>query len=497
MNRIPSYRMLAVAACLLLAAPAWGARDEPAPSPSAVLAGARTLVLQGQFEQALAILRPMAEGETIDPNVAFHIGLAAVGASQRPGIDGDRRDALLDEAIAAFHAMLVARPELVRVRLELARAFFLKGEDRLARRHFEQVLAGNPPAGVALNVNRFLNIMRARKRWSLRVGAAMLPDTNVGAGSDERIIYIDVGGQRLPFRRDADELTTSGIGVSAWLGGEYQYPISPQWRLRGGGDVSRREYRESRFDRMTVAGHVGPRWLIGRGSEASLLLTGLHQWTGSGLENPSHYDVGVRIEGRHRPTPRTTLTARISRAERRYDDEERRDGPITDVTLGTFWVASPTLRLDAAVGWGRERPEIERFRNSSRRVHVGATAALPWGFTVGGSGTLRRTDREGGGVPFVEDDGERKRPHPVAAPVRAQPGAGASRGFSPQVSATRELQHHQRPAARLRARLRRAPLRAPVLSHAASFDTPALRQAQGRLCGGLLRMRRGTLHPSS
>ena len=69
------------------------------------------------------------------------------------------------------------------------------------RRHFERVLAGNPPAGLAPNVNCFLAQNRARKRWSLRLGMALAPDTKIGAGSDERIICIDFTGQRLPFRR--------------------------------------------------------------------------------------------------------------------------------------------------------------------------------------------------------------------------------------------------------------------------------------------------------
>ena len=445
MSPVSLCRALALAACVAVATPCAGAVAAPAAPPAAELTEARALVRAGKPEAALAILRPLARGRTVDAAVLFNIGLAAIGASRRPGIDGDAREALLDEAIAALHTMLVGRPGLIRVRLELARAFFLKEEDSLARRHFEQVLAGNPPAGVALNVNRFLNIIRARKRWSLRVGAAMLPDTNLGAASDERIIYIDVGGARLPFRRNQERLVNSGIGVSAWLGGEYQYPLSPpgsgsgasNWRLRGGGDIARREYRESRFDQLTVSGHVGPRWLIGRGSEASLLLTGLHQWTGSGLEEPSHYDIGVRVEGRHRLTPRTTLTARLARAERRYDTEENRDGPILDVSLGTFFVASPTLRLDASVGWGRERPGLERFRNSSRRVHVGATAALPWGFTVGGSGALRWTDWEGSWLPFVEDGGERK---DLTRTIRlfAHNRALTVQGFSPQVSVTQE-----------------------------------------------------------
>ena len=174
-----------------------------------------------------------------DMNALFRQGMEAVAAADKAK-DEDRRDALLDEAIAAFRKMLIANPRLVRVRLELARAFFLKEEDTLARRHFEMVLAGKPPAGVALNVNRFLNQIRARKRWSMRVGFALAPDTNLGGGSDERTIYIPVGGQLLPFRRNEEQLTRSGIGIAAWAGGEYQHPLSPQWRLRAGGDVTAR-----------------------------------------------------------------------------------------------------------------------------------------------------------------------------------------------------------------------------------------------------------------
>ena len=364
----------------------------------------------------------------------FRLGMLAMEQSTRA--EPDKREELLDKAIAAFRTILVARPELVRVRLELARAFFLKGEDSLAKRHFEQVLAGKPPAGVALNVQRFLAQIRARKRWSVRLGMAVAPDTNIGAGSDERIIYIDFAGQLLPFRRDQEELTTSGIGVSAWVGGEYQYPVADQWRLRAGGDIRRREYKTSEFDRMTLSGHVGPRWLIGRRSEASLLLSGLHQWTGSGIEQPSHHDIGFRVEGRHRMNRRTTLNARLSWHRRKYDELEDRDGPNVDISLGTGWVASPTLRFDAAMGWGRERTEMERWRNSRRSVRLGATAVLPWGFTVGGSGALRWTAYEGNWAPFVVGTPRRDLTRTIR--LFAHNRALTLEGFSPQLSVTQE-----------------------------------------------------------
>ena len=176
-----------------------------------------------------------AEDSTDDLTRLFRDGIAAIEEAQRA--EGDRRDELLDDAIASFREMLVADPKLVRVHLELARAFFLKGEDRLAKRHFEQVLAGDVPQPVAYNVRRFLSQIRARRRWDLHAGFALAPDTNIGAGSDKRIIYINVGGARLPFTRDAEDLTTSGIGLSLWTGGEYQYPLGEGLRLRAGQPV--------------------------------------------------------------------------------------------------------------------------------------------------------------------------------------------------------------------------------------------------------------------
>ena len=439
----PILGVLAGAALLFLSVPAWSERSQPPTAPAAShstaagIAKARALMKERQYLKALTVLQPLAKQRPIEPNVLFLIGLAAVEASQQPGISGKAQEALLDAAIAALRRMLVREPGLIRVRLELARAFFLKEEDRLATRHFEQVLAGKPPAAVALNVNRFLNIMRARKRWSLRVGAALLPDSNIGAGSDERIIYIPIGGQPLPFRRNQEELTTSGIGISAWVGGEYQHPLGESWRLRTGGDLSRKEYRASEFDQMTVSGHVGPRWLIGRTSEASLLLTGLHHWTGSGLEDPSHHDIGLRVEARHRLNRRTTVNARASRHERRYDERTHLDGPVTDLSVGVGWVASPTLRIDAGLGWSRERTERERFRNTRRWVQLGATAALPWGFTVGGSGTLRWTDYDEEWFPHTAP-GQKRSDLTRSLRLFAHNRALTLKGFSPQVSVTRE-----------------------------------------------------------
>ena len=388
---------------------------------------------QRRYEEALAILRPLARGRTVDANVLFQIGLAATGASQQRDVSEEKRDALLDEAIAVLRRMLVDRPELVRVRLELARAFFLKGEDDLARQHFEQVLAGKPPAPVVLNVSRFLVQIRARKRWSIRVGAALAPDSNISARSGEQTILLDTPLGRLPFTFRGDE-AESGVGVSVWAGGEYQYPLEERLRLRAGADISRREYRSGEFDRMFVAGHLGPRWLVGRASEASLMVSVRQSW----LSDEADYrDLGLRMEARHRLGLRTTASFNAARHERRYDVNTHLDGPVTDISAGVGWLATPTVRIDTAMGWGRERTELKRWRHSRRWVELGATVLLPWGFTVGGAGTLRWTDYEGNWSPFVLGGGSRS-DLTRSLRLNVYNRAFTVGGFSPQVSLVQE-----------------------------------------------------------
>ena len=369
-----------------------------------------------------------------DLETLFREGMTAVHeASVTP--DEDRRDALLDEAIAAFRTMLVADPNLVRVRLELARAFYFKGEDSLARQHFEAVLAGGVPEPVAANIHAFLAEIRARRRWSISAGFAIAPDTNIGAGSDERTIFIPVFGQPLPFQRDEEELTSSGVGLVLWGGGEYQYPMSAGGRLRAGANVSRREHSGSRFDEASVAVHLGPRALIDARTEASVLLTAGQRWAGTVKD---HHSLGGRIEAAHRVSRSVTVNGRLSLEDRHYRTRTELDGAAGDISLGGAWVIAPTVRLELSAGYGRERPERERERHERYRVGAGVSVALPYGFTVSGGGDYRWTNFEPGWFPHVEDGGARK-DETWSARASVYNRGFTLMGFSPELGVVHEV----------------------------------------------------------
>ncbi|MYE02181.1 MAG: DUF560 domain-containing protein [Alphaproteobacteria bacterium] len=364
----------------------------------------------------------------------FRAGMEALAAAHAVA-DREARDEKLDEAITAFRAILVDRPELVRVRLELARAFFLKQEDRLARRHFEQVLAGDVPPAVAANIQRFLQTMRARRRWEAWFGAAIAPDSNLNAASGERTVFLDTQFGRLPFTLDDPATPESGLGLSIWGGGEYQYPLSHNLRLRSGANANIREYKGRDFDRHFVSAHLGPRRLIDARTEASLLATLDRQWTAGAPETDRF---GLRLEGEHRLTPRFVLFARASAARRNCRDCNHLDGPEGDVLLGAVWAALPILRFSGNAGWNWSRANSEHWRNSGPRAGLGATLALPAGFTVGLRASLQRTEYQGRGFAHNTIDREPREDETQTLSLSVHNRAFTVAGFSPRLSLVRE-----------------------------------------------------------
>ena len=89
------------------------------------------------------------------------------------------------------------------------------------------------------------------------------------------------------------------------------------------------------------------------------------------------------------------------------------------------------------MGWGRERPEAEAWRHDRRWVRAGVSVALPRGFTVGGSGELRRTDYEGNWFPHISGEPREDRTRSLRASVHNR--AFAWKGFSPQISLVHEV----------------------------------------------------------
>lgn len=285
-------------------------------------------------EAELALLASASEADPVE--VLFLQGMMALE---------QRR---LDAAIEAFRAILALRPELVRVRLELARALFLNGDDEAARFHFERVLAAQVPQTVANNVRHFLQLIRARRNWSLDVFAGLLSDSNVNGGS--RLNTVMLGG--LPFTLNEDARQTSGRGVA--------FGASGQWRSRNGGDTRlltwgsllRRDFSDSRFDDTVARAGVGPVWLA-RDGEVSL--TPMVAYREYGNEGYSHA-YGVRAEANWRLDDRWTVTAAGERQRQSNHRDAGRSGNLTWLGGRAYYTLNAASALSFGVDHQREQP---------------------------------------------------------------------------------------------------------------------------------------------
>ena len=398
------------------------------------LRAARVLVLNQRFDEALRLLRSVPTDHPDKVDVLFLVGLAALGAAEARE-DAGEREILLDGAVAALRLILIDRPELMRVRLELARAFFLKREDELAERHFQQALAGRPPPSVVINIQRFLRIIRERRRWRGQFGLSVAPDSNLNSASDARTVWLDTPFGRLPFQRGGDIDPKSGVGLSVWGGGEYQHRLAERFRLRAGADAAVRDYKESVFDSHFLASHIGPLWLIDSETEASLLATVQRQWSGG---QPSTDQFGLRLEGERRLSPRLSVFGRAGVRRRNCRDCNWLDGPVGEVSLGASWGALPVLRVGGNVGWSWSRTNAEYWRHDGPEASLGATVFLPRGFTLGARASMRWKDYQGEGFAHRTIDREPREDKTRTLSLSLHNRAITVFGFSPRLTLVNE-----------------------------------------------------------
>lgn len=385
------------------------------------------LVREGKFSEALPLLRQLTKAEPNNLNAFTLLGFSAARLSQLPETSDKDQRRLLDEAIGAYHRILVDQPEQLHARLELATMFFLKRQDGLARKHFQRALVASPSRVLSAQIISFLRVIEERKRWQLSYGVALAPDTNLNSSSsEEAVMFLGI-----PFQRNEEELPKSGVGLSTWGGAEYQHPLSPRWRLRSSASVSIREYEDNDFDQASLFVRTGPRWLVGTG-DMSLLAAGRSQWQG-GEHLLNAY--GVEFDAGQRLSRRLRAYVNASWYRNEYLDRPGFTGSDHDYQVGLNLLVSPRLLLTFASGVSWSVPESVRHRYYSPWSRVGANVALPRGFTVGTSAEVRWADYERSWRVYNEPGVERE-DRTVTLRVSVHNRRLTFFGFSPQIVVT-------------------------------------------------------------
>jgi hypothetical protein len=346
-RRFGVLRGCAVLLALCLVAARAFAEDGPEDTEAA-----RRALLAGHWDQAGDILTRLRGSVEADPlEVLFLTGMLATARGQ---------DA---QAIEAFRRILDQRPDLVRVRLELARTLFRAGEDGAAKHHFERALGARLPEAVEENVRRYLEQIRRRRLWSLEVGVGILPDSNINTGSNQQ--YITIGG--LPFTLSSEAREQSGVGMLVSVAGTRSVEMAAGWRMRGFASVLRRDYADSRFDDMILRAGLGPRRVWGVG-EVGIAPFVAERRFGNDVFNRAS---GLRVDGGGQLGPRWLAEGAVEWQRVEHPQQPARDGGVLwgFAGLRRLWdpVSSVLLGIDQYLDDAREAV----YRQQATGVTVG------------------------------------------------------------------------------------------------------------------------------
>lgn len=347
-----------------------GATAQDADSPVEPLRRAIQEERWDDAETELASVRGRIDVDTID--VLFLTGMLALGKQQH------------ERAIDAFRRILDQRPELIRVRLELARVLFQTKQDAAAKYHFERALGGGLPESVQINVRRYLDELRRRRLWALDVGVGLLPDSNINTGTNQQ--YVTIAG--LPFTLSTEAREKSGVGLLASIYASRTLPISPRVRLRAFGSLLRRDYTDSRFDDMIVRAGVGPRWLFGNG-EGGFAPFYAERRFGNDLLNRSD---GLRFDGTWQTGARWITEGAFEYQRFSYPNLPNRDGGVTWAFTGVRYLLSPESNVMLGLDYYRDAARDAAFRNESTGWTLGHFR--DWTRGVSTSLTLRLADTQ-------------------------------------------------------------------------------------------------------
>ncbi len=132
------------------------------------------------------------------------------------------------------------------------------------------------------------------------------------------------------------------------------------------------------------------------------------------------------------------MFGRASAARRNCRDCNHLDGPEGNVSLGATWAVLPILRLSGNASWNWSRTNSEHWRSRGPQASLGASLALPAGFTLGLRGSLQRTGYEGRGFAHNTIDRQPREDETQTLSVSVHNRAVTVFGFSPRISLVRE-----------------------------------------------------------
>ena len=335
----------------------------------------------------------------------------------------------LNGAISQFRTILRDDPGQTRVRLELARALMLKGDDLAAEHHLRIAAKDqNLPPEVAATIRFSRGVIRDRKMWHLNFNIGLAPDSNINGATRADTVDVVFGNDTIPLTLNPDARARSGVGRLGDVSAGFRAKLAPKIALLVDGDATIADYDGSAADDITAQVAVGPEYQFDDRTSVSVQALGAERWYGGRTVSRQ---IGAKL------------------GAQRFFDAGQRIGLQIDVrdTVASFsplyegWslgayatyerVVARAMIASVSVFGRREWLKADAFSSGEAGFNIGIGGELPHGINAGISGGLSYAGYDAPIPIFSSDDR-----HDLRLNARAYIGTRAIRvfGFSPSLT---------------------------------------------------------------
>ncbi|MBO4745547.1 MAG: DUF560 domain-containing protein [Alphaproteobacteria bacterium] len=327
---------------------------------------AGNLVDRGDYEHASQILTMMPETDNTAVETERWYLLAQI--FQRTGD--------YDDAIKIYREILDERPDLAKVRYELALCYMAKEQWYRADYQLRLAMAGDDiPQRVKQQMMYYRYVARQNKRWNVWFNFGAAPDNNVNqaTGGNECIMY---GGY--PFCHELPK-PEKAIGYNLSLGGNYEFVLSDQWRWKNEANIYINMYDKHQYDDLYLSVSSGPRYIWENGD---VWLAGIasRRWYGGEKYN---WSAGGKLDTHYDWTRKFSTGLSLRVMQNTFDENGKfMDGETYSVAPYATYSIDSSKYLVWRGGIDRDTAGADAYADWRYGTGIGFGAELPWGFNL-------------------------------------------------------------------------------------------------------------------
>lgn len=365
------------------------------PLLSKVICGLTAIVISIAPAQGETIAQAMQRGDADAARAAL---TKQVAGRQDAGLHRAHLEGMIalrqgdpDTAIEIFRGILSVAPDFEPSRLWLIRALQLSGQHHSAITQARRLATQTEDARLRDQLLNQITTARDTRRGGVALRFALLPSTNITAGTSTETVLID----GVPFTLDPGSRAASGVGVTLGATAWHSWSLSPSWDAIASASLDHRWFNtEFKPDETDLALRLdaafrGKRGSVSFGPRFALLFQ-------DGDRARRQAGVGMSAIYLAAPRLRVFLTAEVLRQN--FPQAPFRNGTRASATPGMQWALSQQTILTVELPILRETARAPHLAHTDLALGVGLSTQIGRGFNLG-VGTLAGRNAYDGAYP--------------------------------------------------------------------------------------------------